>query len=391
MFSVGLLTYSTKPRGSVVHAACLAEALTRLGIDTTLYALSKAGDGFFRDLSCKLQLLPAGPAPAETRALIRQRIGEVAHGLAAFGERKAVYHAEDCLSANGLVEAQSELQPALVARTVHHVERFQDPYLAACQRRSVLEAQRLFVVSRLTEREVLAEYGRRSVVISNGVDLARFSERDPKANVALRQRLGLNQDGVLVLSVGGVEPRKNTLAALEAVARVHAAHPDLVWAIAGGASIWDHSAENQAFSRRLAELSPGLARRIVQLGTIEDAELTSLYRAAHILLCPSRQEGFGLCVLEALAAHTAVVVSDREPFVDWLDSNSARFVDPDSVDSIAAGLLELVRDASARERFAVSGRAVAERHAWQRVAEAHITHYERWLERRDRARPALHT
>lgn len=391
MFSVGLLTYSTKPRGSVVHAVYLAEALTRLGVDTTLYALSKAGDGFFRDVACKLQLLPAGPAPAETQALIRQRIEEMARGLGALGKRGALYHAEDCLSANGLTAAQAALRPALIARTVHHVERFEDPYLAACQRRSVLEAERLFVVSRVTEREVQAEYGRRSSVISNGVDLRRFSERDPQLDAAVKRRLGLGDDGVLVLSVGGVEPRKNTLAALEAVARVQAAHPDLVWVIAGGASIWDHSAESQAFSRRLTELSPDFARRVVQLGIIEDAELTSLYAAADVLLCPSRQEGFGLCVLEALAANTAVVVSNREPFVDWLDSDGARFVDPDSIDSIAAGLLELVRDPSLRERFARAGRAVAERHDWQRVAEAHIVHYERWLQRKDRARPALHT
>ena len=391
MFSVGLLTYSTKPRGSVVHAAYLAEALTRLGIDTTLYALSKAGDGFFRELSCKLQLLPAGPAPTETQALIRQRIEEMARGLGALGKRGAVYHAEDCLSANGMTAAESALRPALVVRTVHHVERFEDPYLAACQRRSVLEAERLFVVSRLTEREVLAEYARRSVVVTNGVDLARFAEHEPKTNAAVRRRLGLSERDLLVLSIGGVEPRKNTLAALEAVARVHVAHPDLVWVIAGGASIWDHSAETRAFSRRLSELSPELGRRVVQLGTIDDGELSSLYRAADVLLCPSRQEGFGLCVLEALAAHTAVVVSDREPFVDWLDSTSARFVDPDSIDSIAAGLLEMVRDHSARERLALSGYAVAERHSWQRVAEAHITHYERWLEHKQRSRPALHT
>jgi glycosyltransferase-like protein len=242
MFSVGLLTYSAKPRGSVVHAAYLAEALTRLGIDTTLYALSKAGDGFFRELACKLQLLPAEPAPAETQALIGQRIEEIARGLGALGKRGAVYHAEDCLSANGLTAAQAALCPALVVRTVHHVERFEDPYLAACQRRSVLEAERLFVVSRLTEREVLAEYARRSVVVTNGVDLARFAEREPKTEAAVRRRLGLSERDLLVLSIGGVEPRKNTLAALEAVARVHAAHPDLVWVIAGGASIWDHSA-----------------------------------------------------------------------------------------------------------------------------------------------------
>ena len=59
MLSIGIFTYSTKPRGSVVHAACLAEALERRGAQVTLYALSKAGDGFFRPLSCALRLISA--------------------------------------------------------------------------------------------------------------------------------------------------------------------------------------------------------------------------------------------------------------------------------------------------------------------------------------------
>lgn len=388
-FSVGILTYSTKPRGSVVHAACLAEALTRLGVDTTLYALAKDGDGFFRDVSCKLALLPAGPAPAETRRLIEQRIGELARGLRALGKPGSVYHAEDCLSANGLSAARSALRPALVARTVHHVEPFEDPYLAACQRRSIVEAEHLFVVSRFTEREVRAEYGRTSVVISNGVDLARFDGRDRNMDAEIRHRLALGPKDMLVLSVGGVEPRKNTLTALEAVAKVHVRHPDLVWVIAGGASIWDHSEEVQRFSARLAELSPELARRVVQLGTVTESELTALYGAADVLLCPSRKEGFGLCVLEALAARTAVVVSDREPFTDWLDASSAELVDPDSVASVAAGLLAVVRDSALRERRALAGRRVAERHDWDRIAEAHLEEYERALRSEPESRLAL--
>ena len=63
MLSVGMLTYSTKPRGSVVHAICLAEALTARGLDVTLYALTKAGDGFFRPVRCKTRLIPAAEAP----------------------------------------------------------------------------------------------------------------------------------------------------------------------------------------------------------------------------------------------------------------------------------------------------------------------------------------
>src|SRR4051812_28482228 len=122
MLSIGIFTYSTKPRGSVVHAACLAEALQRSGAQVTLYALSKAGDGFFRPLACELRLIAAEPAPSEVDALIRQRIAEFRAGIRALGVDHDICHAEDCLAANALAAAKTELGRAALVRTVHHVE-----------------------------------------------------------------------------------------------------------------------------------------------------------------------------------------------------------------------------------------------------------------------------
>ena len=109
MLSIGIFSYSTKPRGSVVHAACLAEALQRKGAQVTLYALSKAGDEFYRPLSCALRLIPAEPAPSDVDALIRQRIAEFRSGIRALGVEHDICHAEDCLAANALVAAKAEL------------------------------------------------------------------------------------------------------------------------------------------------------------------------------------------------------------------------------------------------------------------------------------------
>jgi hypothetical protein len=94
MLSIGIFTYSTKPRGSVVHAAYLAEALQRAGAETTLYALSKAGDGFYRPVSCAVRLIPAQAAPSEMDILIRQRIAEFQHGLQELQPRHDICHAE---------------------------------------------------------------------------------------------------------------------------------------------------------------------------------------------------------------------------------------------------------------------------------------------------------
>jgi len=381
MLSIGIFTYSTKPRGSVVHAACLAEALQRKGARVRLYALSKASDGFFRPLSCDSCLIPAEPAPSDVDALIRQRIAEFRNGIRAFGVEHDICHAEDCLAANALVAAKAELCGAALVRTVHHVERFESPYLLDCQQRSVASADLVLSVSQVTSREVRTAFGREAPVISNGVDLQRFAVHEGPVQRGVRERLGLTAGDLLILSVGGVESRKNSLAALQAVALAFAREPQVRWVIAGGASIWEHEDYRREFAGQLAQLAPELQARIMILGTVPEADLTALYQLSDVLLCPSLQEGFGLCVLEALAAKCAVIVPQGAPFDEYLDERCASFVDPGSVPQIAAALVRLLRDPALRRRSAENGYERVQRHSWDLVAERHLARYESLLRR----------
>jgi glycosyltransferase-like protein len=386
MLSIGLFTYSTKPRGSVVHAVCLAEALQRKGAQVTLYALSKAGDGFFRPPACSLRLIPAGPAPSEVDALIRQRIAEFRAGIVALGVEHDICHAEDCLAGSALALSKAELWGAALVRTVHHVEHFESQYLMDCQERSVALADLVLSVSQVTSREVRALFGREAPVISNGVDVQRFAARRLSDEQRLRRRLGVEPGDAVILSVGGVEARKNSLGALRAVALAFAREQRLRWVIAGGASIWEHQDYRREFARQLAELPAELRARITILGTIPEAELTTLYQLSDVLLCPSHKEGFGLCVLEALAAQCAVVVPHGAPFDEYLDDRCASFVDPASETQIATALLRLLGDPAERQRSARSGHQRVQNHGWDLVAERHLARYESLLRRGE---PAL--
>lgn len=386
MRSIGIFTYSTKPRGSVVHAACLAEALQRKGAHVTLYALSKAGDGFFRPVSCDLRLIAAEPAPTDVDALIRQRIAEFCVGIRAHGAKHDICHAEDCLAANALVAARAELGRAKVVRTVHHVEQFESPFLADCQERSVAGADLVLSVSQVTRREVQAAFGRDAPVISNGVDLKRFATRYAEDEQRMSERLGIQADDRVILSVGGIEPRKNSLVALQALARAFTDEPRLRWIVVGGASIWEHDAYREEFARQLAALPTELRERVTILGTVPETELSALYRLSHLLLCPSLQEGFGLCVLEALAAKCAVVVPRGAPFDEYLDQRCASFVDPTSTTQIAAALRRLLGDESERLRAADAGYERVQGYSWELVAERHLARYESLL-RRDELAP----
>jgi glycosyltransferase-like protein len=383
MTSVGIFTYSSKPRGSVVHAACLAEALQRKGASATLYALSKPGDEFYRSLSCALRLIPAAAAPVEVDALIAQRVAEFQRGIRALNVRHQICHAEDCLAANALVASKSDLGAARIVRTVHHVEHFESAYLAACQERSVASADLVLSVSEVTRREVQTAFGRAAPVISNGVDVERFASPPGAVEEQLAARLGLQPGETLILSVGGVESRKNSLAALEAVAQAFAAEPNLRWVIAGGASIWEHAEYRRAFSARLEQLPSELQARISVLGTVPEAELTALYKLSRVLLCPSLQEGFGLCVLEAMSARSAVIVPQGAPFDEYLDERCAAFVDNRSPSEIAGALVRLLVDPAERERLAENGQLRARKYSWDLVAERHLTRYEALLRRPD--------
>jgi len=381
MLSVGIFSYSTKPRGSVVHAACLAEALVRKGAEVTLYALSKTGDEFYRPVSCALQLIAAEPAPSQVDALIRQRISEFCRGIRRLAVRHAVCHAEDCLAANALVAARAELSGARLVRTMHHVEHFDSPYLTECQERSIASADLVLSVSEATSREVRAVFGREAPVISNGVDLQRFAARCVPDEQRMQARLGVLSGDLVVLSVGGVERRKNSLAALQAVARAFVREPRLRWIIAGGASIFEHAEYRGEFSRQLAALPSELRSRITILGTVPEDELSALYRISDVLLCPSLQEGFGLCVLEALASNCAVIVPSGAPFDEYLDERCATFVDPGSTTEIANALLCLLHDEQARRGLAKNGFERVQRYSWDLVAERHLARYESLLAR----------
>ncbi len=380
MLSIGIYTYSTRPRGSVVHAVGLAEALRFAGHDVTLYALSKAGDGLFRPTSCKLELLPAAEAPSDSAQLIRQRIEEFVSGIRRLRPRHDIHHAEDCLAANALLGVRGELE-APVVRTVHHVERFESPYLLECQRRSIAEVDELFSVSGLTRREVRSEFGRDSKAVFNGVDRARFVAPSVEQRSRVAERLGIAPGDRLVLSVGGIEPRKNSLRALGAVTRAFDREPRLRWVIAGGASIWDHREYRERFEQRLRELPRDLQARITVVGVLPEADLAALYALSEVLLCPSQQEGFGLCVLEAQLAGAVVVVSDAAPFTEYLDADTACLVDPESIEAIASGLCRVLADAALRRRLHSEGSRRASEYSWERSAAAHVVHYRALLAR----------
>lgn len=374
MPSLGLFTYSTLPRGSVVHTAHLADALHGAGWDVTVYALDKDGRGFFRPLRARLRLIPATAAPQSTAELVRLRTEELAAYVTTHGGAHDLYHAQDCLTASGLLTARGRGKSLTLVRTVHHVERFEDPYLARCQERSIREADLCLTVSHAARRDVARQFAVTAPVVGNGVDVERFHCVDAARIASWRQHLG--PGGPVVLAVGGVEERKNSTRILGAWARLRERHPGARLWILGGATVLDHGAYRATFEAARAALPSEARAAVRELGVVAEADVPALYQLADVVALPSLHEGFGLAALEALAAGTPVVVSNQAPFTEFLTTACATLVDPQSEAAIADGF-DAALNANAAGRDA--GRRTALAHSWARVAAKHVAEYERTL------------
>jgi glycosyltransferase-like protein len=368
-----MLAHSTLPRGGVVHAMSLAEALTAQGVKTVLHGPDASGAGFFRKAACPTLPFPVAPAPRDMTAMVERRIADYV-GWFQRAENRGfdLYHAHDGISGNALARLKQMGLVSGFVRTVHHIDVFADPRLETLQAHSIREADALMTVSDVWRRRLAEDFGREASISGNGVDLERFSRGDGAA-LRARWRLG---EGPVFLAVGGVEARKNTRLVLQAFATLANEMPDARLLIAGGASLLDHGAYQAKFRVELDALG-ALAQSVVLAGPIADDEMPALYRLASALVFASVKEGFGLCVLEAMASAKPVVVSRIAPFTEYLREGDALFCDPFDPASIAAAMRRALRpEPTLRAR----GLAVAASHSWRAVAERTLAQYRRLRE-----------
>lgn len=204
--------------------------------------------------------------------------------------------------------------------------------------RSVRRARHVIAVSERTKRDLIGLYGLAPdsiTVTPHGVDPA-FGPGEPGPRDYL-------------LYVGAIQARKDPLAAAEAA---HAVGLPLV----------------AVGPEREPALARELERRGVDLrGHVEKEELAALYRGAAALVLPSRFEGFGLPVLEAMASGTPVVASN-EPALREVAGNAAVFADDDLAGAIRSALAD-------RDRLAAAGLERARAFSWDETARLTLEVY----------------
>lgn len=178
-----------------------------------------------------------------------------------------------------------------------------------------------------------------------------------------------------MLMVGTLEPRKGHELLLRALADTPAIAPAIVFA----GPLNGRDAE----LRRLA-VTLGLGDRLLILGPVPDAVLAGLYRDAALLCMPSLGEGFGLPVLEAMAAGLPVVASDL-PALRELASDAAELVAPGDAPALGAAIARVLADTDRQTEMRAAGQRRAERFTWQATAQATVAAYHAALQAGPRA------
>jgi glycosyltransferase-like protein len=363
----------------VVHTLALAEHLPAAGVDVEVIALGDPAVGFFRPVAAPVRIVPA-PAPAATlEERVFAAVDAMAAGLRGLGpDLPSIVHAQDCIAARAAVRLRDEGRPLVVVRTVHHVDDFTTEALIECQRRSILDPDRVLVVSRLWQDILLDEYGVEAGVVPNGVDHEHFAAAPDRDAVAAIRRRVADDSAFVFVTVGGIEPRKGSDHLVRSLSRLRDLVPDrVVLAVVGDHSFQDHSRFRNDVLDSLPGLGLEVGRDIVLAGMVPDAEMTAWYHAADALAFPSVKEGWGLAVLEAMAAGLPVVATDIPVFREYLThGESALLVAPGDDEALAAALAAVVTDADVRARLAAAGATVARRYEWAASAARHVEVYD---------------
>ncbi|HUH06902.1 MAG TPA: glycosyltransferase [Egibacteraceae bacterium] len=216
-------------------------------------------------------------------------------------------------------------------------------------------------------------------VVEPGVDLKIFSPGDRQA---ARRSLG---GGRIVLFVGRLQPLKSpdiAVRALAAVDRLLGEHePPARLVICGGPS-GDRAGESSPAGLRALASSLGIADRVALLGARPQHELAALYRAADVVIMPSRSESFGLVALEAQACGTPVVAAGVGGLRHVLAGGGGTLIAGHDPRDYAQALVEYLTDPVARQDASAAGRKRALAHSWERTAAGMLGVYRRVLERR---------
>ncbi len=231
-------------------------------------------------------------------------------------------------------------------------------YLDAVVPRSVRRADHVLADSQATKDDLIALYNtpaEKITVLLSGVD-ARFKRTETPA---IRAKYQI-PERPYILSVGTVQPRKNYIRLITALAALRASGHDVGLVIVGGKG-WLEDPIYEAIR------STGMTDYVHMTGFADDADLPALYSQALITALPSLYEGFGIPVLESMACGTPVLTSNVSSLPE-VAGDAAIMVAPNDQDAITGALEQMITDAALRADLSRRGLERAQMFTWAAAA-----------------------
>lgn len=236
--------------------------------------------------------------------------------------------------------------------------------------RAVRLAGGLIVPSRATEKDVAKIFPAARQLLTVIPEAADdFSSGSPGT---LPDSLARLTSSPYLLSMGNTKPHKDLPTLLRAFVMAATSRPEIRLLLAG-------TEPPGYLQTHLAGASAGVRSRVVFTGPVDDDELRTLYAGAAVFVFPSRYEGFGLPVLEAMALGAPVVCADAASLPE-VAADAARLFPAGDSNALATVLAQVLDDSSLRADLVEEGRRRSAQFSWERTGKATVATYLKVLE-----------
>jgi glycosyltransferase involved in cell wall biosynthesis len=269
-----------------------------------------------------------------------------------------------------------DLIPYRMREAYGTVRRAKNAVQFLLERRIAAHAEAVIAISECTKRDVveLMRIDPEKVrVVYLGVDERFFQPPGEAALARVRSRYRL--PGEFILYLGGIDPRKNVPALVEAWGQLQRESTTLPPLVLAGRM--DNQREYPGLLLQIRRL--GLEGRVLLSGYVADDDLPALLSAATVFAFPSLYEGFGLPVLQAMAAGTPVL-STRTSSIPEIAGSSVWYAGNGPPGGLAAGLQAVLKDRELAAAMAGEARVRAREFSWDRTARETVRVYENVLE-----------
>jgi glycosyltransferase involved in cell wall biosynthesis len=261
-----------------------------------------------------------------------------------------------------------------VVLTIHdvsyarHPEWFpyrRDGVRRAFYRRCALSASAVITDSAFSAAEIRAAYG----IQESRITVVPLGVEPPAAHVS-HTPLPAGVRAPFLLHVGDLHERRNLNTVVSALKIARERRPEL----AGVSLVLAGVDRGVGDGLREQASREGLGDAVIVLGSVPEPQLWAMYRDAAALLYPSRYEGFGLPLLEAMSCGTPVIASDAASIPEVV-SDAGILVDPLDREGWSSALIGVLTDLELHERLQLAGLARAEAFSWRQTASATLDVY----------------